>query len=591
MPSPDAFHAHIAEALAFDSPAPLLEVASALASTDTDGMPALIGADPRATPIAQLAAAFLEADEAETNAIARVWAAILGDDTLDDMLRRRLITSVSKRDHPAWLNDLKQARVTRASSFGDVYNEQETLMLEVQIGEHAFVLACALTHFGGVMLEDAYLIASSIAEAAALMPAEITDGTIVHEVDLATAAATVRGALRLTNMSYPPLETETWPATKPALEWLLRQLPAGEAELAEPLAPEVIDHITADFARSPEGRSLSTDALDDASLLFSFGATYGAGDPLRWGPMFTELILFDLIPRKFIAPDQVLLRIPRVLRAVVTWAHAQSGISAANTKVVIDLIKKATPEYRRLVQQGSSGTPSSAFGGAIGGAVGTAVGTAVGGTHQGAARGAARGAADYDFDYAADAPVITQQDYESYVVQQLATYAGGLEALRNLDDTPLPAESYDEVAAGVSFAPDAIVKVQEIAALIQTTGARYFNDPELVTVALRLLVRTALADPAIYRRRSKSESAACSLCWIAAQNNEWFDGHRDKSRSVKALTAAFGVKSPPQDRAATMLHSLGVSTLSASEVVIGDAALLTAAMRAGLIVDRDAIGV
>ena len=557
MPASNAFHANLARALATNNPTPLLEACSMLASVDPANLPRIEGANPAFHPLAQLAAAFLEADDVETNAVARVWAEMLDANTLDDMMRRRLRVSVDTRKHPAWLDDLKRTSITRASSHRDVFGECETIMLEAQVGEHSFVLACALLHIGGTMLEDTYLIPGSINEATAVLPAEVLDTVVTSEPSLAEVAATLRGALRLTGMTHPPVKTETWPGTKPILDWMLRKLPEGETGWREPLAPDEIDRIVADFARSPEARTLPEHGVNDASLLFSFGTSYGTGDPLRWGPMFVEELLLSLIPRKVMAPDQVLLRMPQVLLAIVAWAHRESNIDAESTAVVLDRIHNLTAEFERLVTQ----------------------------EHQSPLAGGMDG--------------FTPLDYQQLFEDQLAAYVGGAQALSELTATPLPAESFAEAArhfvspskdsdaSTIAIASDISDRVREIAELIESTGAEYFNDPELVTVALRLLAYTATQDPSIYRRRATNSSTACVLCWITAQNNEWFDGHRDRSRSVKALMATFGVKSPPQDRAFNILRSIGVYAISPFEVILGDTVFLTGAMRAKLIAERD----
>ncbi|WP_017792814.1 hypothetical protein [Leucobacter salsicius] len=352
-------------ALKSPSPAALIEGASMLAALQdvaddefqaqretTPGE-----AYPYAFAVLELAPVFVESDTPETNAVLRVWAEMLGD----DMLRRRVLNSVSTREHPDWLDALDRATVARAMSMGDHFGEEETVLLEVHVDGHAITMACALQHLGTTSLDDAYLLPVAITTAFGDLPADVSARTVMRDLDLVTTRDLLLEALEFTEHLFPPVETDSWPATKPALEWLLRLLPANpddsgtdfdaQHEAAQAALRDQLEH---EFAASPDGQALPPEMRDEVGLVLELQHDYGTGDALRWGPTFVEYLMLDLYPRKYLAPDRVLLQLPRLLTAIVTWANARSGVPDESTRAVLKLIRDLTPEYREIVQNGDA---------------------------------------------------------------------------------------------------------------------------------------------------------------------------------------------------------------------------------------------
>ncbi|MBP1326433.1 hypothetical protein JOF28_001665 [Leucobacter exalbidus] len=632
----DALLQDLRRVLASPSPALLIEAASALAALQ----PAEPGPDGShthelqdlMTVITQLAPTLVSAADPETNAVLRVWAEMLGD----DMLRRRVFHSVSKRDHPAWLDNLPHTRVTRAISFGDPFGEEETLMLEVQIGALSFTLACAVRHLGGSCLEDAYLLSTSIAGAFEDIPPEVAETVVRRERPLPEAQQLLAEALEVSDQTFPPFESDSWPITRPAFEWFLRLMPAPPTHLQAVEDPWLGDlghaegghrdpevaRVADAFAQSLEGRRLPPEMRNDAYFVFLFQSTHGTGDLMRWGPQFVEALMLDLYPRKILAPDQVLLRLPRLLSAIVTWANTTSGVAPSRTNMVLRLIKKLSPEYRNLVRERHinpltqmwAGMPTSVPGfpdGSIPGdlfpsdhrAGDSHAGDHRAGRHLSIAdladadpsaaelqRADVQSADFLDPDFFADPSFSADRALVQFVRFQLEDEAGGPEELAELDTTPLRIDTFDEVLDSYEVPEDLHPKLRKIAAIVTKVGGKFFHDTELVSVAVRVLVASATWDPAVYRRRAKDEITAAAVCWIAGRNNRWFSAYDRPERSVKALVTAFGLTSSPQQRGITILRAMGAhEPYRAQDLNIGDPEFLTAARRAMIIAERDAL--
>jgi hypothetical protein len=77
------------------------------------------------------------------------------------------------------------------------------------------------------------------------------------DIDLADARARIFEAAENGGYIYPPLETDTWPASRPLAEWLLRLLPSGGTGYVRPEWSQAAPRKLANwFFRSPFGQRL-----------------------------------------------------------------------------------------------------------------------------------------------------------------------------------------------------------------------------------------------------------------------------------------------------------------------------------------------
>ncbi len=117
-------------------------------------------------------------------------------------------------------------------------------------------------------------------------------------------------------------------------------------------------------------------------------------------------------------------------------------------------------------------------------------------------------------------------------------------------------------------------------------------DDQYRTVTRRLLADAAAADPAIFRRKSRAETAAAAICWIAGSANGLFrfNGPGPTIRFVKDLAGYFGLKPTfhPGHRSEVFLKAIGVDPhwqVGAAE--LGSTRYLTGGRRTEIIELRD----
>jgi hypothetical protein len=127
--------------------------------------------------------------------------------------------------------------------------------------------------------------------------------TIWADLDPASARARFTEAAELAAITFPPLESDTWPACRPLAEWALRLLPEG-------------------------GTGYQRPEWDDRSL-----------DELA-----------DRIPRKIVADVDYLAKAPGLLRAFVRFCHHERGIRAELTDETLAAVDEYEPEYQQAIR-------------------------------------------------------------------------------------------------------------------------------------------------------------------------------------------------------------------------------------------------
>src|SRR5207302_9785901 len=85
-----------------------------------------------------------------------------------------------------------------------------------------------IDHNLGTVVKDAFVVAEPVAELVAFMR-EKADDPDTSWIDLRLADAKVRiaEAIDAGAMTFPPFESDTWPACRPLIEWITRLLPDG----------------------------------------------------------------------------------------------------------------------------------------------------------------------------------------------------------------------------------------------------------------------------------------------------------------------------------------------------------------------------
>jgi hypothetical protein len=123
------------------------------------------------------------------------------------------------------------------------------------------------------------------------------------------------------------------------------------------------DRLRDEFLSSQEGASFAADGDEayTASLAIDFCADYVDGRPLRWSPVVVELFMADWIPRKVLADQDLLERVPSALDAWVRFAGRRVGTPAW----AVDVTRKAIPRWRdEMIQRSrdpAAGGPAKQF--------------------------------------------------------------------------------------------------------------------------------------------------------------------------------------------------------------------------------------
>lgn len=548
-----------------EAPTDLLYFASMVAHASTTGDDNLGPSGKLSSELRKMIKVLLAQAQPETDVLLLVWAQILGDrllrDAVDDLVKPRVQVV------PPWLAELTRMRPVRAVSIRSVLGEEETVLLEAAGPRGGFLMLVQFDLLATPYIEEAYPLDDKIdvlLEAfSTFNPAEV----VIQDMDLANLRARVEDALWMNARMYPPIQTDTWPSSQPLLEWLMRQLPDGGPGFEGRLASEEsVDDLARRFITSAYTEGIRNEAENLTPVLLDLAVNYGTGDPRQWGSLLIERILLDLVPRKVLYRPEELQALPDVLDALVCFTHSELGIDPEVTAKTRAVIVKLTPQYLDLIAGGGTGNAQMLRQmGFTAELIDSALEAGPDALEDLLAAALNNGAPDFSH-----VPLT--------IVDHLAAEVGGADKLDGLDLSPLPADE----PLDVTGVPDDILgRVQTIAGFIEQAATGFFGDPEMGAAALRTLARLASTGPELFRRRSKDSNSAGAVCWITAQNNQWFD-RANPERTVKALIQFLGLKASPRERAETMLATLNPSYNQAvgwADVTLGDPQLLTSTRR------------
>jgi hypothetical protein len=542
--SPDLVD-EIAGALAGGEPLDLLALTSAfLAATDPRERGPFGPSDgPSLPPREEIVETFFDIPLLETSALLTAIAGLTGDDVLRARVRRE--TTARAHALPRWLAELGRARPhDRVVEMAHVLGDGENLVLGVTLpGGPELSVAVYVDHNLGTVAKDGFVVPGALPALVELLQSEADDPDVtLTEIDPADARARITEAVEHGAMLFPPLQSDTWPACRPLVEWAVGLLPAGGRGYERPQWSDADRQTLAGrFLASPFAAGLddpdSRDLLDD---LLWFGTDYGPGDPLHWSPVAVEILLTDWIPRKIVADFAHLAKAPAVLRGLIRFSHAERGIRTELTDETLDAVDQWEPEYQAAIRAPRLQGPEALL-------------AAVG--------------------------VLDPEEYlDSVELDELRRAVGGARALDELDDAPLP----DEPFAQARVPAEVRDRVAEVRELVDECCDALL-DVEHRTAARRLLAAVAEGDPAVFRRRGRAETAAAAICWLVAKANRSIG---PGGLQAQELLGRFGVKSASQ-RSQPLLAAIGVDPHRPGELGLESPRYLTAARRRQLIADRD----
>lgn len=476
----------------------------------------------------ELVRTFLDVPAPETSALLAVIAEMAGD---DDVLRARIRRELAARPklEPAWLAQLSDTSTYRAVRMSHVLGDGDNIMLGARLPRgHELTCVIYIDHNLGTLVKDGFVVPESIATMVAEFK-RVTDDpdTRWDDISLADARAWVDAAIELAAITFPPLETETWPACRALVEWITRSLPEGGTGYQRPQWDSAaLARLTDRFFASPYGARL--DDPDHRGLLESllwYGTDYGPGDPLRWSSPRVEILLDDWIPRKIVAPAEYLAKVPDLLRGFICFAHAEIGLRSDLTDETLGAIDDWEPQYQQTIRSPRLQGPAALL-----------------------------AALGIDTEDLADVPVGAEktESFEQSMLGWLALEVGDQVQLDRLDDNPLP----DEPFRWEGIPDDVTARVHEVLALTDRCCEEML-DFEYRTACRRILARVAVREPEVFRRRGRAETAAAALVWIVGKANDLFERPAGRIH-VRDLMSHFGLgQSSIAQRAATMLRAGG----------------------------------
>ena len=545
----------IATALADDDPLGLLGLASALLAAVDPRSHHPFQKEPDGPTRDEFVESFLAVPLPETSALLAAVAGVSGD----DLLRRRVAREIANRAHPLpnWLTGLPHAAAaSEAVQVTHVLGDADDVLIAFTLpGGRALTAVVLIEHNLGSIVKDAFVLDEPLDDVVDAVRAASGDDPDMRARPLAPADAKVRiiEAVERGAMTLPPVETDTWPACRPLLEWMVALLPDGGAGYDR---PEWDEDAVADLARrfraSPFGAGVE-DPGDMLSSLLWFGTDYGPGDPMRWSAVAAEILLLDWIPRKIMADVELLRPAPDVLRAFVRFCHHERGIRLGLIEDTIAAIDEFEPEYQRLIHSDRLQGPEALL--------------------------AAMGVFDDDD------PDELDDSLSEIMLDSLRRMVGGAAALDALDADPLP----DEPFAWEAVPADVHDRVGEVLDLVERCCTELL-DEQYRTACRRLLADVAAGDPEIFRRRGRANTAAAATCWIVGKANSLFDHVRIEPKlQVKQLAQYFGLPgSSVSQRSGPLLRAIGIDAHEQyGRMDLGTPRYLTRQRRAQIMADRD----
>jgi hypothetical protein len=467
---------------------------------------------------------FLDVDLIETSALLAVIAELAGD----DIMRRRIRREIAQRAHalPRWLINLGSTTVDGVVEMIHVLGDGDNIMIELNLPDgSALSVVVYIDHNMGTLVKDAFAVPEPLDALIQTMRAVGDDqDTTWTDLTPADARARIRDAVEQGAITFPPFETDSWPACRPLVEWAIEMLPAGGTGYQRPhWNADALRELTERFLGSPFGANL--DDADHRGLLESvlwFGTDHGPGDPLRWSPVAVEILLIDWVPRKIIADAAYLSKAPDLLRAFIRFCHHERGIRAALTADTLAAVDRYEPEYQLTIRSARPQGPAALL--------------------------AAMGAFNPDGPW----PLLEAElpSFPEAMLDILRRAVGGEESLDNLDTVPLPDEPFrwDPIPADIHD------RVAEVLRLVDRCCDELL-DVEYRTACRRYLGRAAVADPEIFRRRSRADTAAAAICWCIGKANDLFPAQM----LVKDLMGHFGIgQGSVSQRSEPLLRAIGV---------------------------------
>jgi len=513
--------------------------------------------DPMAGPVEPAASldvlveSFEEVDLTATTGALHLIAELTADEVLAARIRRTL--ALRQQRLPAWVTRLAEVEVAQVVEMRHVLRDGENYFLDVRLPDDFRMTVCVYVDNNlGRVVKDAYTLDQPWEVVHERILETVEPDTTVEPVDMAHARAVLEAALEIEAIMFPPMQSESWPACRPLVRWLVGKLPGGVTlpDFEIPSDKE-LDEIAEAFLRSPYGKGF--DDEDHRRLLeviIGFGAMYDVGDPLRWSPVNVELMLVDRVPRKVVEKPKVLTKLPQLMRAFIRYAYDVRGLRRELLREALDSVDRWEPEYQRLIRtprlQGAEALAQMMMGEETG----------------------------LELQLGAYDPLA-----------ELLAAVGSEEELEGLSGDPLPDEQFEWLGIEEDIRP----KLEEILALCDA-NADELLDVEHRTANRRLLRDLAIANPAFFRGRAAARTSAAAVSYLVAHANHSLSAYGPLTATE--LMKQFGVGSVGQ-RTQLFRDFLGLPYRRVTDgpMLLESTDYLVSSRRQELITERDRLDI
>ena len=296
---------------------------------------------------------FVDSGVPEAEALAVAVAAIHADELLARRLRDRIqIRGSVVRHSPPWLDSIGEIAITDVAEMVHILDDGDNVFVGWRWPNgSAATMVVYIDHNMGTVVKDAFVIPGTFDSMMKRYETIGLEDQVIRPLDPAAARARIAQAVAHGEAVLPPLETDTWPAVRPLVEWIMRALPDGGQGYVRPVwDADQRTELAYEFATSPPakalGMPLSREMLRIGESLVRFGCSTATGDPLRWSPVSVEMALVDWYPRNVfdLGPD-LMQRVPEMMGAFVRFAHDRKQIPSYLTEETLAAVERWTPEY------------------------------------------------------------------------------------------------------------------------------------------------------------------------------------------------------------------------------------------------------
>ena len=342
-------------ALAADHPLPMLQMASALLELMDPRSDDPFDRSPKTerVELPELLTWLSGSDEPAAAALAWTMAHVNGD----EVLLARVVRDLGTRNFPSpfWLHQLGKIDIVAAEQVTEQVRDGQEVVIHARLAGYDLTAVTFIDFNLGGIVKDNFVTDKPIESFNQLWKEQAdTLHTALEALPLAEARAWISRAIELGATTWPTTETEDWPASRPLLEWLLRQMPEGGTGFVRPewssadrsaLAGRFLGSAYGAAHHGADNRSIVGD-------LIWYRTDYGYGDPNRWSPTAIEILMLDWYPRKIIADQRYLRLMPAVLRDFVRFVHREIALDDALTTAALDAIDRFEHEYREAITPG-----------------------------------------------------------------------------------------------------------------------------------------------------------------------------------------------------------------------------------------------